>query len=209
MARYIGPVCRLCRREGEKLFLKGERCFSDKCAIERRNYVPGQHGQRRRQKITPYGIQLRAKQKAKRMYGLLEKQFRLTFQRAERKRGVTGEVFLTMLERRLDSVVHRSGFATSLQQARQLVRHRHIQVGGKAVDIPSYQVKQGEVVAVRQQSRGLDIIRLALERAERRGVPQWLELDRGAVQSRIVQLPTRQECSDLIDEQLIVELYSK
>ena len=162
MARYIGPVCRLCRREGEKLFLKGERCFSDKCAIERRNYVPGQHGQRRRQKITPYGIQLRAKQKAKRMYGLLEKQFRLTFQRAERKRGVTGEVFLTMLERRLDSVVHRSGFATSLQQARQLVRHRHIQIGGKAVDIPSYQVKQGEVVAVRQQSRGLDIIRLAL-----------------------------------------------
>ena len=208
MARYRGSVCRLCRREGEKLFLKGDRCFSDKCAIERRNYAPGQHGQRRR-KVTPYGVQLRAKQKAKRMYGLLEKQFRLTFKRAERSRGVTGEVFLSLLERRLDSVVFRTGFCTSLQQARQLVRHRHFLVNGRRVDIPSYQVKQGDVVEVAETSRGIEVIRSAMERAERRGVPQWLALEKGGFKSTVLQLPTRDDASDAIDEQLIVELYSK
>jgi len=209
MARYIGPVCRLCRREGMKLFLKGERCYSDKCAIEKRNVPPGQHGRARRAKMVGYGIQLREKQKVKRTYGVLENQFRRYFEAADRQKGITGELLLQMLERRLDNVIYRLGFATSRAQARQLVRHGHFNVNGRKVDIPSYQVRLGDVVAVRQTSAENPAIQHAMEEVKGRGIPDWLLLDSAARSGRISSLPTREQINLPAQEQLIVELYSK
>jgi small subunit ribosomal protein S4 len=209
MARYIGPVCRLCRREGMKLFLKGERCYTDKCAIEKRNVPPGQHGRSRKAKMVGYGVQLREKQKVKRTYGVLENQFRRYFEAADRQKGVTGELLLQMLERRLDNVVYRLGFATSRPQARQLVRHGHFTVNGKKVDIPSYSVRAGDMIAVRGTSVQNPTILHAMEEVKGRGVPEWLMLESGAVSARISQLPTRAQINLPVQEQLIVELYSK
>ena len=208
MARYTGSVCRLCRREGEKLFLKSERCFTDKCAIERRKYPPGMHGQGRK-KVTDYGIQLREKQKAKRMYGLLEKQFRIYFARSDQKKGVTGENLLVMLERRLDNIAYRMGFAGSRLQSRQLVRHNHVQVNGKRVNIPSYQVKPGDEISIREKSRKIGSIAESLDTIERRGLPSWVEMDRENFKGVFKTLPTREEIGGTINEQFIVELYSK
>ncbi|HWP99564.1 MAG TPA: 30S ribosomal protein S4 [Vicinamibacterales bacterium] len=209
MARYIGPVCRLCRREGMKLFLKGERCYTEKCAIERRNLPPGQHGKIRRAKLAGYGLQLREKQKVKRIYGVLENQFRRYFEAAERTRGITGETLLQLLERRLDNVVYRLGFATSRAQARQLVRHGHFLVNGRKVDIPSYSVRVGDVVAVRPASAQSPVIQHALEEVKGRGIPEWLSLDPARLEGRVVSLPTRDQINLPVQEQLIVELYSK
>lgn len=208
MARYSGSVCRLCRRENLKLFLKGERCYTDKCAIERRNYPPGQHGQGR-PKFSEYSIQLREKQKVKRMYGLMENQFRRTFAMAERLKGITGEALLILLERRLDNVTYRLGFASSRADARMLVRHGHILVNGKRVTIPSYFVRAGDVVSVKEQSRQMGRVISALEGAQRRGVPEWAEVDREGFSGRIKILPTRSDITAPINEKLIVELYSK
>ena len=211
MARYIGPVCRLCRREGMKLFLKGERCYTEKCGIEKRNFPPGQHGKKgsRRLKLAGYGVQLREKQKVKRMYGVLEKQFRRYFEQADRTRGITGETLLQLLERRLDSVAYRLGFATSRPQARQLVRHGHFTVNGRKVNIPSFSVKLGDIVAVRQSSRTKASILHALEEVKGRGVPEWLQVDAEAMSARIGSVPTREQINLPVQEQLIVELYSK
>ena len=209
MARYIGPVCRLCRREGMKLFLKGERCYTEKCAIEKRNVPPGQHGRSRKAKIVGYGIQLREKQKVKRTYGVLENQFRRYFEAADRQKGITGELLLQMLERRLDNVVYRLGFATSRAQARQLVRHGHFNVNGRKVDIPSYAVRQGDVVAVRSTSGENVSIQHAMEEVKGRGIPEWLLFDSAALSGRVSQLPTREQINLPVQEQLIVELYSK
>lgn len=209
MSRYSGPVCRQCRRENSKLFLKGDRCYTDKCAIERRNYAPGQHGQRRG-KVSDYGIQLREKQKAKRSYGLQEKQFRLYFQKADRMKGVTGENLLMLLERRLDSIIYRLGFAASRAQARTLVRHGHFQVNGQKVNIPSYQVRPADVVTLREKSRQIVCINESLDSVMRRGVPSWVELERDAFKGTIKTLPVRSELTTPeFQEQLIVELYSK
>ncbi|HEX7150797.1 MAG TPA: 30S ribosomal protein S4 [Thermoanaerobaculia bacterium] len=208
MARYTDPVCRLCRREGMKLFLKGDRCFKDKCSIERRNYAPGQHG-RRRSKVLGYGLQLREKQKVKRIYGILEKQFRLYFQRAERKPGITGENLLRQLELRLDNAVYSLGFASSRPQSRQLVRHGHIEVNGKKINIPSYQLRKGDVVQVREKSRKNDQIRQSVETAAGRGVPSWLELNAEQFRGTVTDVPKREDIRLPIQEQLIVELYSK
>jgi len=208
LARYTDSVCRLCRREGSKLFLKGERCYTDKCAIERRNYPPGQHGQAR-SKFSEYAVQLREKQKVKRMYGLLEDQFRRYFEMAERQRGITGENLLLLLEQRLDNMVYRMGFATSRSEARQLVRHGHLRVDGRKVDIPSYRVKPGQVVSVRERSRAVTRIVEALEQAERRGIPDWLEMQKEAFSARVKALPTRADLTMPINEKLVVELYSK
>ncbi|MEO8070540.1 MAG: 30S ribosomal protein S4 [Acidobacteriota bacterium] len=209
MARYIGPVCRLCRREGMKLFLKGERCYSDKCAIEKRNVPPGQHGRARRAKIVGYGIQLREKQKVKRTYGVLENQFRRYFEAADRQKGITGQLLLQMLERRLDNVIYRLGFATSRAQARQLVRHGHFLVNGRKVDIPSFAVRQGDTVAVRSTSGENVTIQHAIEEVKGRGIPEWLLLDSTGLSGRVSQLPTREQINLPVQEQLIVELYSK
>jgi len=208
LARYTESVCRLCRRENLKLFLKGERCYTDKCAIERRNYPPGQHGQGR-PKFSEYSIQLREKQKVKRMYGLLENQFRRTFAQAARTKGITGETLLVLLERRLDNVAYRLGFASSRAEARTLVRHGHILVNGKKVNIPSYFVRAGEVVSVRERSRQMARVLTAMEGAQRRGVPEWVELDRDTCSGKIRLLPTRSDVTMPINEKLIVELYSK
>ncbi|MGH9368012.1 MAG: 30S ribosomal protein S4 [Thermoanaerobaculia bacterium] len=208
MARHTEAVCRLCRREGMKLFLKGDRCFKDKCAIERRNYPPGQHG-RRRSKLLGYGIQLREKQKVKRIYGLLESQFRLTFQRAERRKGITGANLLENLERRLDNVVFSLGFAASRVQARQLVGHGHVTVGGHKVTIPSYGVSKGEVIAIKEKSRANEQIRASVETARARGVPAWLDLSPETFSGTVRELPKREDIKLPIQEQLIVELYSK
>ncbi len=209
MARYTGPVCRLCRREGMKLFLKGDRCYTDKCALERRPYAPGQHGQGRRRKITGYGEQLREKQKVKRMYGLLERQFKNYYFRAARMKGVTGENLLSLLERRLDNVVYRLGFAVNRSDARQLVLHRHVVVNGRRVNIPSYQVRPGDVVEVREKSRSMARVLEAVSAVDRRGVPAWLELDKENLKGRVVTFPSREDITMPINEQLIVELYSK
>ena len=209
MARYIGPVCRLCRREGMKLFLKGERCYTEKCAIEKRNFAPGQHGKTRKSKLAGYGVQLREKQKVKRIYGVLEDQFRRYFEQAERTRGITGETLLQLLERRLDNVAYRLGFATSRAAARQLVRHGHFTVNGRKVDIPSFSVKPGDVVSIRQTSRNNPSIVHALEEVKGRGVPEWLSFDAGQMSGRIASLPTREQINLPVQEQLIVELYSK
>ena len=208
MARYTQSVCRLCRRENLKLFLKGERCYTDKCAIERRNYPPGQHGQGR-QKFSEYSIQLREKQKVKRMYGLLENQFRRTFAQAARTKGITGEALLVLLERRLDNVAYRLGFASSRAEARTLVRHGHVMVNGKKVNIPSALVRAGDVISVKEQSRQMTRVLTAMEGAQRRGVPEWAELDRDTWSGRIKMLPTRSDITMPINEKLIVELYSK
>jgi small subunit ribosomal protein S4 len=209
MARYIGPVCRLCRREGMKLFLKGERCYGEKCAIEKRNVPPGQHGRARKAKMVGYGVQLREKQKVKRTYGVLENQFRRYFEEADRQKGITGELLLQMLERRLDNVVYRLGFATSRAQARQLVRHGHFTVNGKKVDIPSFAVRQGDTVAVRQGSVQNPTIQHAMEEVKGRGIPEWLALEGAAPAGRVSQLPSRAQINLPVQEQLIVELYSK
>lgn len=208
MARYTGSVCRLCRRENLKLFLKGERCYTDKCAIERRSYPPGQHGQAR-PKFSEYSIQLREKQKVKRMYGLLENQFRRTFDMAARVKGNTGEALLVLLERRLDNVTYRLGFASSRAEARVLVGHGHIVVNGKRVTIPSYLIRMGDVVSIKDQSRQSGRILSALEGAQRRGVPEWTEVDRDTFSGRIKLLPARGDITAPINEKLIVELYSK
>ena len=209
MARYTGPVCRMCRRENMKLFLKGDRCFTDKCAVERRNYAPGQHGQGRT-KVSDYGTQLREKQRLKRTYGLQERQFRSYFQRADRMKGVTGENLLVLLERRLDSVVYRLGFGVSRSESRQLVRHAHFVVNGRKVNIPSFIVKPGDVVELREKSRKIVRVNEALEGAGRRGVPSWLELDRDSYKGTLKTLPVRAEMTTPeFNEQLVVELYSK
>lgn len=209
MARYNGPVCRLCRREGMKLFLKGERCYTEKCAIEKRNMPPGQHGRLRKAKMVGYAVQLREKQKVKRIYGVLEDQFRGYFFQADRTRGgITGETLLQLLERRLDNVVYRMGLGTSRAQARQLVRHGHFLVNGKKVDIPSYSLKAGDTVAVREGSRANTTIIHATEEVKGRGIPEWLSLE-GEMGGKVVSMPTREQINLPVQEQLIVELYSK
>jgi len=208
LAHYVGPKCRLCRRENMKLFLKGERCYTESCAFDRRQYAPGQHGQGR-SKFSAYGEQLREKQKVKRLYGVLEQQFRNYFHKAAQKRGVTGENLIMMLESRLDNMAYRLGFAGSRTEARQLVRHGHFLVNGKKVDVPSYLLKPGDAVQLREKSRGIAKIKESLETAQQRGVPRWLELDAANFTGKIVALPKRDEITMPIREQLIVELYSK
>lgn len=208
MARYRGPVCKLCRREGMKLFLKGDRCFTDKCAIERRPYAPGQHGQGR-VKFSEYGMQLREKQKVKRIYGLLEKQFRRTFGKAESAKGVTGENLIVALESRLDSIVYRLGFANSRNEARQLIRHGHFKVNDVKVNIPSFRIKAEDAISVCDNSKKVDRIQKSVESVERRGVPEWLELEKTDLKGSVKRLPLRDDQNLEIREQLIVELYSK
>jgi small subunit ribosomal protein S4 len=209
LARYKDAVCRLCRREGIKLFLKGTKCFGDKCPIEKRNFAPGQHGKDRKAKIVGYGLQLREKQKAKRIYFTQEGQFRNYFEKAARTKGVTGEVLLQQLERRLDSVVLRMGLGISRRQARQLVRHGHISVNGRKVNIPSYQVAVGEEIAIREASKKLPILEQAKEFAGHANPPNWIEIDRENFKGRITALPKREDIQLPVNEQLIVELYSK
>ena len=210
MARYSGPVCRLCRREGMKLFLKGERCHSEKCAIEKRNFPPGQHGKDKKPKVVGYGIQLREKQKARRYYGVLEGQFRNLFEKAAKQKGITGENMLSALERRLDNVIYRMGLATSRPQARQLVRHGHIQVNGEKTNIPSFTVKPGDVVEVREGSRNNVTILASRDATAHSPSPSWLEVDREALRAKVLTQPKREELVQIqMNEQLIVELYSK
>lgn len=209
MARYTGSVCRICRRENLKLFLKGDRCYSDKCAFDRRGYPPGQHGQRRGRKTSDYGIQLREKQKVKRMYGLSEKQFHLFFERADNQKGITGTNLLVFLERRLDNVVYRLGFVNSRAQGRHFVRHNHFLINGKKVNIPSYLIKIGDVVEIREKSRKIQVLEDALAAVVRRGIPQWLDLEKETMKGMIKEFPSREDITTPIQEQLIVELYSK
>jgi small subunit ribosomal protein S4 len=210
MARYNGPVCRLCRREGMKLFLKGERCHTEKCAIEKRNFAPGQHGKDRRPKIVGYGLQLREKQKARRYYGILEGQFRNLFEKAARTKGVTGDNMLNLLERRLDNVIYRMGLGTSRAQSRQIVRHGHIQVNGRKVNIPSFVVKIGDLVEVREKSRENPTILSARDATAHAPSPNWIETDRENLKGRVLSMPRREELVQIqLNEQLIVELYSK
>jgi len=210
LARYIGPVCRLCRREATKLFLKGERCHSEKCAIEKRNFPPGQHGKDRKPKIVGYGLQLREKQKTRRYYQLIETQFRNLFEKASKMRGITGENMLALLERRLDNAIYRMGFGTSRAQSRQIVRHGHIAVNGHKVNIPSYTLKVGDVVEVREKSRNNPTILGARDATAHAPTPNWMEVDRDGLKSRIIGNPKREELVQIqLNEQLIVELYSK
>ncbi|MBI3994028.1 MAG: 30S ribosomal protein S4 [Candidatus Lambdaproteobacteria bacterium] len=209
MARYLGPVCRLCRREGMKLFLKGDRCYTDKCAIEKRSYPPGVHGSGFRQKQSEFGNQLREKQKVKRIYGMLEKQFRRIFTEAARRRGMTGEKLLQLLESRLDNVVYRMGFASSRNEARQLVRHGHFQVNGHKANVPSMQLKVNDEIAVRERSRKIQQIKNAIEAARRKGTSGWIEIDPDNFKGKIVAEPKRDEITLPIQEQQIVELYSR
>jgi small subunit ribosomal protein S4 len=209
LARDTGSSCRLCRRENLKLFLKGDRCYGDKCAFERRPYPPGQHGQRRGGKLSDYKMQLREKQKVKRIYGVLEKQFRRYYYRAEKQKGITGTNLLTLLECRLDNVVYRMGFASSRKQARQLIRHNHFLVSDKKVNIPSYQVKVGDVIQVREGSQKVPAFSESLETVVRRGIPEWMEVDKEDFRGTLKALPNREELTMPIQEQLIVELYSK
>lgn len=208
MARYTEAACRLCRRESLKLFLKGDRCYTDKCSFERRSYAPGQHGLRRK-KHSDYGVQLREKQKVRRIYGILEKQFRKYFKMADQMKGVTGENLLLLLERRLDNMIYRMGFADSRNQARHFVKHGHFQINGSKVDIPSYLLKGGDVVTVREKSKKVKGIKESLEAVERRRVPEWLALEKDNYLARVTALPTREQLTMPIQEQLIVELYSK
>lgn len=208
MARCTGSVCRLCRRENQKLFLKGDRCYTDKCSFERRSYPPGQHGQGRI-KFSEYGLQLREKQKIKRIYGLLEGQFRNLFEKADRMKGVTGSNLLSMLERRLDNVAYRSGFANSRNEARHLIRHGHFSVNGRRVDVPSFLVSKGDMIQVRDKSKGVAKIAGALEAVKRREIPQWLELDSATMQAKVRDLPSRDDITAPMAERLVVELYSK
>jgi small subunit ribosomal protein S4 len=208
LARHTKSVCRLCRRENLKLFLKGERCYTEKCAVERRSYPPGQHGQGRK-KFSDYGVQLREKQKVKRLYGVLENQFRNTFKDADRQKGITGEILLALLERRLDNAIYRLGFASSRNEARQLVRHSHFLVNQQKVNIPTYLVKPGDVIEVREKSKKVARVTEALEGVARRGVPPWLELDKEQMRGNVKALPSREDITIPIQEKLIVELYSK
>jgi len=209
LARFIGSVCRLCRRENLKLFLKGDRCYSDKCAFDRRSYPPGQHGQRRGRKSSDYGIQLREKQKIKRMYGLSEKQFHLFFERAERQRGITGINMLTLLERRFDNIVYRLGFVNSRAQGRHFVRHNHFLINGKKVNIPSFLIKIGDVIETREKSRKMQAIVNSLDAVVRRGIPQWLDLEKDELKGTVKAFPVREDLTMPMQEQLVVELYSK
>ena len=209
MARYRDANCKLCRRESMKLFLKGNRCVSEKCAFDRRGYAPGQHGQKGRRKGSEYGLQLREKQKVRRIYGVFEKQFRNYFKKAVKRKGVTGEILLQMLECRLDNLVYRFGFAPSRKAARQLVKHNHITIDGRSVNIPSYEVKAGRVVGVREKSRNLDIIRQSLKDAGRGVDLDWIQLDKVKVEGQLLETPTRTQIPVLVQEQMIVELYSK
>ncbi len=209
MARYRGSVCRICRRENLKLFLKGDRCYSDKCAFDRRGYPPGQHGQRRRGKVSDYGIQLREKQKVKRMYGLVENQFRLFFKRADSQKGITGINLLVSLERRLDNVVYRLGFVNSRNQGRHFVRHGHFTINGHKANIPSQLVSLNDAVEVREKSRNIQAIQDSLEAVVRRGVPPWLELDKDNYKGVVSSFPVREDLTMPMQENLIVELYSK
>jgi len=208
LAKYTESVCRLCRREGLKLYLKGDRCYTPKCAVERRAYAPGQHGQGRK-KVSEYGLQLREKQKARRMYGILEGQFRRYFEKAERQKGITGENLLRLLERRLDNVIYRLGFGSSRSESRQLVRHGHFTVNGRKVNIPSYMIRVGDVIAVRDKSKDSPRIKELLERAGDRTPPAWLELEADQARARVVDLPTREQIDAPVQEHLIVELYSR
>ncbi len=208
MARYTGAVCRLCRREGQKLFLKGERCYTDKCSVVRRNYAPGQHGQGRK-KNSEYGIQLRAKQMTRRYYGVLESQFRHYYDLAEKREGKTGEALLSILETRLDNVVYRLGWASSRPEARQLVVHGHFQINGKRVDIPSYLTKPGETISICEKSRNSAKIKAVLETNSSRPIPKWLEINREALEAKVLSTPTREDIDLAVEETLIVELYSK
>lgn len=210
MARYIGPVCRLCRREGAKLYLKGDKCYGDKCSFTKRSYAPGQHGQTQaRKKVSEYGIQLREKQKARRAYGMLEGQFHAYFEKAERQKGVTGENLLVMLERRLDNVVYRLGFAASRNQGRQLVRHGHFTVNGRRVNIPSYMIKPGDVIQVHEGSKESPLLKQIFEAIGHKTVPMWLETSAQDMSGKVVRYPTRDEIDTPIQEHLIVELYSR
>ena len=209
MARYIGSSCRLCRRENQKLFLKGDRCYGDKCAFERRPFAPGQHGQRRAGKVSDYSAQLREKQKVKRIYGVLEKQFRGYYTRADRQKGITGTNLLILLESRLDNVVYRMGFAASRNQARQLVKHSHFLVNSRKVNIPSYIVKPGDIVEVKEKSQKVPQILEAMETVVRRGIPNWMEVDKEHFRGTLQALPNREDLTMPVQEQLIVELYSK
>lgn len=209
MARYTDSSCRLCRREGLKLFLKGDRCYSEKCAFERRGYAPGQHGQSHKKQASDYGVQLREKQKLKRMYRLLEKQFRGYFEKADKLKGVTGTNLLVLLERRMDNMIFRMGFSNSRDEARQLVTHGHFLVNSKPVNIPSYLLKAGDVITVKEGSRNITRIQEAVETVTRRGVPQWLALDKESFNATIKMLPVREDLTMPVQEQLVVELYSK
>ena len=211
MARYTGPVCRLCRREGIKLFLKGDRCFTEKCAIEKRNYAPGQHGKggRVKAKVQGYGLQLREKQKTKRLYRMQEGQFALTFTRSAQEKGVVGEVLLSKLERRLDNVVYRLGFGSSRDHARQMVRHGHVKINGRKLDIPSFQVRKGDVVTLSERAAKNAQVVSSVEGIKGRGVPKWLDLDEKGMKGTVLGLPAREDVNFPIQEQLIVELYSK
>ena len=208
MARYREASCRICRREGEKLFLKGDRCYSEKCAVERRKYPPGQHGQGYR-KLSDYGVQLREKQKVRKIYGLLERQFRRYFYEAERRKGITGEILLQLVESRLDNIVYRMGFAPNRRRARQLISHGHIVVTGKEINLPSYQVKEGDSVGVKDSSRDMPEIIDSLSKVEYRGIPAWVEVDSVNYTGKVLRIPSRDEIQLPIQEQLIVELYSK
>ena len=209
MARYTDGKCRLCRREGIRLYLKGDRCYSDKCAIERRAYAPGEHGQSRRSKVSPYAQQLREKQKARRIYGVMEAQFRKYFHWAERKKGVTGEILLQLLETRLDNIIYRLGVAPSRNAARQLVRHGHIRVNGRKVDIPSFALRPGDAVSVHEKSRELPFIKETVANRRRTEMQEWLDFDEKGMTGRLVQVPKREQIPVPLQEQLIVELYSK
>lgn len=208
MAKYTGALCRLCRREGEKLFLKGTRCFTEKCAVERKKYAPGQHGQTKA-KLSDYGLQLREKQKVRRMYGIMERQFRTYFKNASSAKGITGEILLQLLERRFDNVVYRMGFAVNRREARQLVRHGHFLINGRHVDIPSYLLRPGDVVEVKESSREVPSISESLSIAEHRGFPEWMEVDIQNMKGRFIRIPSREDIQLPVQEQLIVELYSK
>jgi small subunit ribosomal protein S4 len=209
LARYVGSMCRLCRRENLKLFLKGDRCYGDKCAFERRPYAPGQHGQRRGGKPSDYRVQLREKQKVKRIYGVLEKQFRGHYSRADRQKGITGTNLLVFLEARLDNIVYRMGFANSRNQARQMVRHNHFLVNNKKANVPSYQVRPGDVVEVKEKSRKISQLLEAMETVVRRGIPNWIEVEKEKFKGTLKGLPNREDITMPIQEQLIIELYSK
>ena len=209
MARYTGPVCRVCRREGTKLFLKGSKCMSDRCPLEKRNFAPGQHGQSRKAKVVGYGLQLREKQKAKRIYFTLETQFRAYYEKANRATGVTGDLLIQQLERRLDNVAFRLGFAISRRQARQIVRHGHVEVNGRKVNIPSFQVSVGDTVAIRESGRKLVVVEAARDYAASNPMPSWLQPDFANLSGKVLSLPRRDEVSLPVNEQLIVELYSK
>jgi len=209
VARYIGPVCRLCRREGVKLFLKGERCYTPKCALEKKNYAPGQHGQQQRRKLSNYGVQLREKQKLRRIYGLNEQQFLNYFTKAASQKGATGENFLVLLERRLDNVIFRLGLASSRSAARQIVRHGHVTVDGQKVNIPSYQVRVGQVVSLKEKSKAKQYFVDMAENAKNKTAPKWLEADYEKVGGKVVSLPAREDIDTQVDELLVVEFYSK